>query len=86
MENESAAFEILTELRECVDTSAESGIYGDRSEALRAVEEAISAPSIGRIRSLLLPTGNLQELAIENGWGARFNELAARLEELLGIR
>jgi hypothetical protein len=86
MENETAASEILSELRACVEASADSGMYGDRSEALRALDEAVAAPSIDRIRSLLLPTGNLQELAIENGWGARFNELAARLEQLLGIR
>jgi hypothetical protein len=86
MENESVAREILIELRACADASAESGMLGDRSEALREINEAVAAPSIDRIRSLLLPTGNLQELAIENGWGARFNELAARLEELLGIR
>jgi hypothetical protein len=61
-------------------------MLGDRSEALRELDEAVAAPSFDRIRSLMLPTGNLQELAIENGWGARFNELAARLEELLGIR
>ena len=35
---------------------------------------------------LFLPTGPLQELAIENGWGEKFLVLASQLDEALGER
>jgi len=45
----------------------------------------LASPSSEGVKSLLLPTANLQELSIENGWGGEFNEIADRLERLLGI-
>ena len=35
------------------------------------------------IEFLLVPTGALQEIAIDNGWGYEFNDLANEIEKLL---
>ncbi len=57
-------------------------MYGDRSKAIQGLDEILAFPSVGGVRSLLLPTANLQELSIECGWGSEFNQLAAELEEI----
>lgn len=79
------ATEILCELRDRVAAGGEGGLYGDKEMALREINAAIASPSQGSIGYLLLATGNLQELAMECGWGTEFNVLAARLERALGI-
>lgn len=78
------AAEILLELRDRVAAGGEGGLYGDKEMALREINAAMASPSQS-IGYLLLATGNLQELAMECGWGAEFNVLAARLERALGI-
>lgn len=57
-------------------------MYGDRSKAVQDLDALLANPSSRGVRSLLLPTANLQELSIECGWGSEFNELAAELEEI----
>ncbi|NVK38444.1 MAG: hypothetical protein HWE18_11010 [Gammaproteobacteria bacterium] len=76
---------ILTELREKVAKSDDGGIYGDRSKALKDIDSLLASPSTEGMKFLLLPTANLQELSLENGWGQEFNALASKLEKLLGI-
>ena len=76
---------ILNELRQKVDASEDGSIYGDRSKALKDLESVQASSSIEKLSYLLAPTANLQELAIENGWGQEFNNLASKLEKLLGI-
>lgn len=71
---------VLEELRARVEAGDEGGIYGDRAEALRDIDALLAHPSPGGVRWLLAPTGNLQELSIECGWGMEFNQLAAKLE------
>jgi hypothetical protein len=57
-------------------------MYGERGKAIQDLDALLAFPSLGGVRSLLLPTANLQELSIECGWGSEFNELAAELEEI----
>ncbi|HEY8099403.1 MAG TPA: hypothetical protein VIF82_01520 [Burkholderiaceae bacterium] len=85
MDTDSLAREFLLKLRARVEAGGEGGMYGDRAEALRDLDNLLSFPSTGQVKVLLLPTANLQELAIECGWGEEFNELAAQLEILLDI-
>jgi hypothetical protein len=85
MDIDSIAKELLLKLRARVEAGGEGGIYGDRTGALRDLDNLLSFPSTAQVKLLLLPTANLQELAIECGWGTEFNELAAQLENLLGI-
>lgn len=76
---------ILNELREKSEASVEGGIYGDRAKALKDIGSLLESPSTEGVKYLLAPTANLQELSMENGWGNEFNELAGKLEKLLGI-
>jgi hypothetical protein len=85
MDTDSLAKELLLKLRARVEVGGEGGLYGDRAEALRDLDGLLSCPSTYQVKLLLLPTANLQELAMECGWGEEFNELAAQLESLLGI-
>lgn len=85
MDIDSLAKELLLKLRARVEAGGDGGLYGDRAEALSDLDNLLAFPSTGQVKLLLLPTANLQELAIECGWGQEFNELAAQLENLLGI-
>ena len=85
MDTDTLAREIIVELLAKVEAGGEGGLYGDRAEALRDLNGLLSHPSTGQVKCLLLPTANLQELAIECGWGVEFNELAVQLENVLGI-
>jgi hypothetical protein len=76
---------ILNELREKVAKGVDGGIYGDRSKALKDIDSLLASPSTEGVKILLLPTANLQELSLENGWSQEFNALASKLELLLGI-
>src|SRR6185437_10052896 len=75
---------LLVELRAAVQASADGAMYGNRVEALRDIDAALALPSTDKLKWLLAPTGNLQELSIANGWGQQFNELAAKLEQSCG--
>ncbi|RDS81780.1 hypothetical protein [Dyella psychrodurans] len=85
MDIDSTARAILLELRVRVEAGGEGGTYGDRSEALRDLDAILANLSVNKIRELLLPTANLQELSMDCGWGGQFNDLAAKLEKVLGI-
>jgi hypothetical protein len=69
MDVDQAARAILTELRAKVEAGEDGAIYGDRIRALGDIDTLLADPLMDRVRFLLLPTANLQELAIENGWG-----------------
>jgi len=84
MDTHAAACEILLELKPLA-VQSEDGIYGDRARAVRDLDAALTTASNDQVRFLLAPTGNLQELALENGWGSKFNDFAVQLEKLLGI-
>ena len=85
MDTDQMARKVLEELRKRVAASEDGSIYGDRDRALRDIDFLLSNPSTDGVRGLLLPTANLQELSIENGWGDEFNELASQLESKFGI-
>jgi hypothetical protein len=73
---------ILLELKTRVEAGGDGCMYGDRSRAIEDLDALLAFPSSGGIRTLLLPTANLQELSIECGWGSEFIELAAELEAM----
>lgn len=76
---------ILNKLQEKVAKGVDGGMYGDRTKALRDIDSLLASPSTEGVKFLLLPTANLQELSLENGWGQEFNSLASKIEILLGI-
>lgn len=76
---------ILNTLREKVEAGVDGGICGDRDRALQDIDSLLNTPSSEGVKVLILPTANLQELSLENGWGNEFNSLASELEKLLGI-
>lgn len=85
MSIDQEARRILSVLREKVAVGSDGSIYGDRSKALQDIDSLLASPSTQGVKFLLLPTANLQELSIENGWAEDFNKLASELEHLLGI-
>lgn len=85
METDQVARKVLEELRRKTAASDNGSIYGERDRALLDIDLLLSNPSIDGVNRLLLPTANLQELSLENGWGDEFNELASKLESVLGI-
>ena len=76
---------LFNKLRERVEVSTDGGIYGDRSKALQDIDSLLATPSTQEAKYLLAPTGNLQELSIENGWGQEFNDISGKIDHLLGI-
>jgi hypothetical protein len=85
MDIDQTARGILCELRNRVEAGTDGGIYGERSKAMQEIDSLLTSQSTEGVKNLLLPTANLQELSIENGWGNEFNELAEKLERILGI-
>lgn len=85
MDTDQIARSALEELRKKAAVSDNGSIYGERDRALQDIDFLLSNPSADGVKRLLLPTANLQELALENGWGDEFNELASKLESVLGI-
>jgi hypothetical protein len=82
MDIDEATRTVLLKLKTRVEAGGDGYMYGDRSKAIQDLDALLAFPSSGGVRSLLLPTANLQELSIECGWGSEFNELAAELEEI----
>ena len=86
--------EISRVLRECLDHLAESTDSGWSTGTVAALQESLRqmlaqserhAPANpGWLEILFAPTGDLQETAIDNGWGDEFLDLAARFERALG--
>jgi len=74
---------ILNDLRELAVQNGE-GTFGDLETAQKEIDSIINSPQITKehkgIKNLIAPTGNLQDLAIECGWGKRFLVLAEKLE------
>jgi hypothetical protein len=44
--------------------------------------QAGNTSSVEKIRSLLLPTGTLQEHSVSNGWGDEFLDLSEKFDQL----
>ena len=71
MDIDATARTMLLHIRAHVDTGGDGRIYGDRTRALDDLDALLANPSTSRLKQLLLPTANLQELSIEYGWGGR---------------
>jgi len=78
--------EILHQLREQAFMHGD-GVYGDLDFALIEIDSILSAANISsrllQIEILIAPTGNLQDLSIDCGWGDEFLKLAAELDSLI---
>ncbi|KMQ74069.1 hypothetical protein Msub_10240 [Marinobacter subterrani] len=85
MDTDQVARKVLEELRRKAAASDDGSIYGERDRALQDLDLLLSNPSTDGVKRLLLPTANLQELSLENGWGDEFNKLASKLESVLDI-
>ena len=85
MDTDSHARAALLELRRFAEGSEDGSVYGDRARAISDIDNILQHPHNSLVKVLLLPTGNLQELSIENGWGQQFMELASQLERILGV-
>jgi hypothetical protein len=82
----------LDALRRLLAHVRSSGASGwapeDPADIAAEIEKMIAALESGRrfdraaVRRLLLPTGSLQEIAMGNGWGDTFVELASVLDAL----
>ena len=76
---------LLGELRSLVQNSGHGLMYGDRAKALEAIDAVLEHPDNNRLKLILAPTGNIQELSIEYGWGNEFLQISAGLERALGL-
>ncbi len=86
--------EIVAVIRECLDHLAGSADSGWSTGTVAALQESLAQMLIqierhapanpGWLDILFAPTGDLQETAIDNGWGDALLELAARFERALG--
>jgi len=85
MDIDSTVRALFSQLKARVEEGGEGLVYGNRTRALNDLDALLSNPSIEGVGLLLAPTGNLQELSIEYGWGEEFLDLAARIELALGI-
>ena len=71
--------------------NSENSIYAARSVwEIRAeiceICRNISTPhSMEKLQILLAPTGDLQEISIDNGWGEEFLRIASEIEILSGF-
>ena len=84
MDVDKSARIILNKLKVLVSENGD-GTYGSKAEAIEDIDALLTSLSTNGVSSLLAPTVNLQELAIDNGWGAEFNNLAKELEKVLGL-
>ncbi|PKN46781.1 MAG: hypothetical protein CVU59_04985 [Deltaproteobacteria bacterium HGW-Deltaproteobacteria-17] len=79
--------EILQELAALAEAGGDGSMYGDLDGALSDINSILASPDLtqetGRIYTLILTTGNLQELSMECGWTGPFDQLATRLENAL---
>lgn len=61
-------------------------LYGDLKIAIKDIDSLLRSSDLSReiqeLRILLAPTGNLQELSIDCGWGDEFCELAEKIEKI----
>jgi hypothetical protein len=80
----------LSELSGFLGNSRDSGWATESVEELRAevdafaAKETFTAADEHALRFLLVPTGSLQEISIDNGWGDAYLRLADTIEAQLG--
>lgn len=84
----SRMVQVLMELRGHLETSAASEwSAATPAEVMALVDRQVTAllsdarlPERDSLRVLLLPTGDLQEIALDAGWGDAYLDLANRLD------
>lgn len=90
--NRTKLIEILREARALLarpDNDFAWSSWKDAPAALREIDDIISRiksdemPKRREIRVLFLPTGPIQEVGINSGWGQEFIELASRFDQVL---
>ena len=86
----NALIETLSRCKECVATSHESAWSSmDAPEIQSILDTGLSAlesgrkPNIRALTFLFLPTGPLQETAMDNGWAEEYLELSSRFDDLI---
>jgi tRNA U34 5-methylaminomethyl-2-thiouridine-forming methyltransferase MnmC len=84
MDVDKSATVILNQIRVLVSENGD-GTFGSKTKALEDIDALLTSPSAHGVNFLLAPTANLQEVAIDNGWGTEFNNLAQELEKVLGL-
>jgi hypothetical protein len=80
----------LSELSRLLSESEDSNWASSSAVDVRAevdalrVKEVLSRSDEEALRFLLAPTGSLQDISIDNGWGDKFCRLADAIERQLG--
>ena len=76
--------ELLHALRELSVAHHDGKVYGSLEKAIGDIDSILSATDLStesdKVKSIVAPTGNLQDLSIESGWGDKFLTLARELE------
>ncbi len=80
--NKKKIFKLLETIKGLVE-AGEDYTFGDKEKAIQEIDAAIYSPSKENIEWLIAPTGNIQELSIDNGWSDEFITLSERLENLI---
>ena len=76
----------MAELRLLLERKDNEFVYSrwqDREAALADFDAIVESGDNEKLLFLLAPTGSLQEVFIDSGWGDEFCEIAADLERLL---
>jgi len=78
----------LRTLLEYLNISSVDAYFGTISvlETKNIINEILSDKKIdfGEIKSLIGPTGALQEISIDNGWSEAFLKIAKEIDEIIG--
>ena len=82
----AALLELSRQLSESDDSNWASSSVAEVQADVDALllKNALTHSDEAALRFLLLPTGSLQEIAIDNGWGDLFCEFANAIERELG--
>lgn len=95
MDNSNGLSDLLTEIRNLVD-SPNTNVTWSRFKTVEDILMIIDTlkqritlrddKAISELIILFGPTGSFQEISIDSGWGEEFIKLAARFDEIVGIK
>ncbi len=80
--NTDEVLKLLETMKKLVEKSEDS-IFADKDKAIQEIKVTISNLTKESIDWLTAPTGNIQELSLENGWSNEFITLSTELEGLM---
>ena len=83
---------VLREVRALLARPGNAFIYSswdDTAHALREFDQLLIEVQSGHVpaetlKVLFAPTGSIQEVSVDSGWGCEFLELAAQFDDALG--